>query len=138
MNLIAPCGMNCGICLAFLRVKNKCPGCANMGKKPGYCRKCGIRLCKKKSGFCFECKTFPCARLKHLDMRYRARYGMSLLENLGKIKIAGIRSFTKSEKLRWKCPKCKGVLCVHRYACLSCGWKRPGQGKIYIQKISRK
>jgi hypothetical protein len=25
--LIAPCGMNCRICAAFLRVKNKCLGC---------------------------------------------------------------------------------------------------------------
>ena len=26
-SLIAPCGMNCGICRAYLREKNKCPGC---------------------------------------------------------------------------------------------------------------
>ena len=25
--LIAPCGMNCGICYGYLREKNKCPGC---------------------------------------------------------------------------------------------------------------
>jgi hypothetical protein len=25
--LIAPCGMNCGVCMAYLREKNKCPGC---------------------------------------------------------------------------------------------------------------
>ena len=23
----APCGMNCGICMAYLRKKNKCNGC---------------------------------------------------------------------------------------------------------------
>ncbi len=27
VSLIAPCGMNCGICLAYLRTKNVCPGC---------------------------------------------------------------------------------------------------------------
>lgn len=26
-HLIAPCGMNCGTCIAYLRDKNKCPGC---------------------------------------------------------------------------------------------------------------
>ena len=26
-SLIAPCGMNCGICMAYLREKKKCPGC---------------------------------------------------------------------------------------------------------------
>ena len=25
--LIAPCGMNCAVCLGYLREKNKCPGC---------------------------------------------------------------------------------------------------------------
>lgn len=25
--LIAPCGMNCQLCYAFQREKNKCPGC---------------------------------------------------------------------------------------------------------------
>jgi hypothetical protein len=25
--LVAPCGMNCGICIAYLREKNKCPSC---------------------------------------------------------------------------------------------------------------
>ncbi len=25
--LIAPCGMNCGTCLGYLREKNKCVGC---------------------------------------------------------------------------------------------------------------
>jgi hypothetical protein len=27
LHLVAPCGMNCGICRAYLREKNKCPGC---------------------------------------------------------------------------------------------------------------
>lgn len=27
ISLIAPCGMNCSICMAYLREKNKCPGC---------------------------------------------------------------------------------------------------------------
>ncbi len=26
-SIIAPCGMNCSICMAYLRGKNKCPGC---------------------------------------------------------------------------------------------------------------
>lgn len=25
--LIAPCGINCGVCNAYLRVRNKCQGC---------------------------------------------------------------------------------------------------------------
>lgn len=31
-SLIAPCGMNCGTCIAYLRDKNKCPGCPEAGQ----------------------------------------------------------------------------------------------------------
>jgi len=30
--LIAPCGMNCGACIAFMRDKNNCPGCRVFSK----------------------------------------------------------------------------------------------------------
>lgn len=32
-NLIAPCGMNCGVCIAYLREKNRCQGCWKAEKK---------------------------------------------------------------------------------------------------------
>jgi uncharacterized radical SAM superfamily Fe-S cluster-containing enzyme len=41
ISLIAPCGMNCSICSAYLREKNKCPGCRLMNIE--YCKKCIIR-----------------------------------------------------------------------------------------------
>jgi hypothetical protein len=121
-NLIAPCGMNCSICLAYLRDKNRCTGCLNSYEgKPISCRRCRIKLCRKKSRFCFECKIYPCARLKHLDKRYRTKYSMSMIENLENIKKSGVRAFIKSEKARWACKKCGGVICVHRKVCFACG-----------------
>ncbi len=44
-----------------------------------------------------------------------------MLENLENIEKNGIRSFVKNEKTRWKCPKCKELLCVHKDSCLNCG-----------------
>ena len=126
--LIAPCGMNCGICLGFLREKNTCPGCRNMKNDLNYCRKCIIRNCerlkKTKSKFCFECEVYPCRRLKQLDKRYRTKYGMSMLENLDNIKKGGIRKFVKNENKRWACSKCGGTICVHRGYCFNCKAKR--------------
>jgi hypothetical protein len=128
--LIAPCGMNCGICIGYLRDKNKCPGCRAMSEaKPDYCRKCIIRNCeilkKNKMKFCSDkCEKYPCSRLKNLDKRYRSKYGMSMIENLEKIKKLGIRQFVKNERIRWKCNKCRNVLCVHRDSCIFCGEKR--------------
>jgi hypothetical protein len=115
--LIAPCGMNCRICSAYLRDKNRCPGCRLLEKsKKRYMRKCIIRNCSqiKEEGmkFCSDkCKKFPCQRLRSLDKRYRTRYGMSMIENLELIKKKGTRAFLKKEKKRWVVPK--GIICVH-------------------------
>jgi hypothetical protein len=129
VKMIAPCGMNCEICLGSFREKNPCPGCRSMDNKPGYCRKCIIRNClilkKKKMKFCSDkCDKYPCKRLKGLDKRYKIKYGMSMIENLENIKKSGIKKFAENEDKRWKCPKCGKTLCVHRPQCLNCGAKR--------------
>lgn len=131
---IAPCGMNCAICIGMMREKNKCPGCNFMGPgKPGYCRKCVIRNCpvikkSKAAGFCFVCDNFPCKRLRNLDKRYRSKYNMSMIENLLYIKKEGVRKLLKREEKKWKCRKCGATLSCHRQACLKCGgveaWRR--------------
>ncbi len=123
--LIAPCGMNCGICLAYLRSKNRCGGCRNENEhKSVHCDKCVIKNCgffkTTNSIFCYDCDHFPCARLKQLDKRYQLKYHMSMIENLQMIKQSGQESFVQTESIRWKCMKCGGVLCVHRAYCLKC------------------
>ena len=124
--LIAPCGMNCGLCMAYGRDKNACPGCRadDSGKSQTVvtCRiKNCVKLAKRKARYCIGCDTLPCDRLKHLDKRYRTKYGMSMIENLTRIRELGIRQFIRNEKERWTCPACGELLCVHRPQCLSCG-----------------
>lgn len=127
--LIAPCGMNCGVCMAYLREKRKCPGCRGSNEnKSVSCANCRIKNCddlkKDNKKFCFPCKKFPCSRLKQLDKRYRTRYDMSMLENLENIKTLGVRAFVKNERERWACSQCGGVICVHRGYCFDCGEQR--------------
>ncbi len=122
---IAPCGMNCGICLAFLRDKNRCEGCRIDSKhKPQSCQKCIIVNCellkKTNSKFCYECEIYPCNRLKQLDKRYRTKYRMSMLENLAYIRDNGLSAFLQLETDRRVCPHCGTVLCIHRQFCLNC------------------
>jgi hypothetical protein len=130
--LIAACGMNCGICLGYLREKNRCPGCRGRDEsKPKYCVGCVIAHCPilKESNWTFcsdRCPRYPCRRLRDLDKRYRTRYGMSMLENLENIRKRGVRRFVQDEKARWTCPSCGTILCVHRKICLGCGAPRPG------------
>ncbi len=128
-SLIAACGMNCGICMAYLRDKNKCQGCRSFDKRePVSIVRCKIKNCaviqKGEVTFCFECDSFPCKNVKHMDKRYRTKYGMSTIENLENIKRLGIRKFLANEKDRWACPECGGTICVHKQTCYRCGYTR--------------
>jgi hypothetical protein len=129
VSLIALCGMNCGICMAYLRDKNRCPGCRQFNaKEPVSIARCKIKNCeviqKGKIKFCFGCDNFPCKNLKHLDKRYRTKYHMSMIDNLETIKNFGIRKFLKNENVRWTCSRCGGTICVHRGYCCECGRKK--------------
>ena len=129
ISLVAHCGMNCGICIAYLREKNKCPGCRGAdANKPITRVRCKIKNCtifrKGRATFCFECRNFPCDNLKHLDTRYRTNYDMSMIENLEHIKNFGMRKFLKNEAVRWTCSQCEGTICVHKGYCIDCGKKK--------------
>ena len=128
-NMIAPCGMNCELCIGHKREKNKCPGCREIDAyKSSYGRECYIRSCQilKNNNWQYctvKCEKYPCTRLKNIDKRYRTKYGMSMIENLGNIEKFGIEKFVESEQIRWKCRECGEIICVHRTSCLKCGTK---------------
>lgn len=120
--LIAPCGMNCQLCRAYLREKNRCPGCRFMGKRntsqgfKKYIRKCIIRNCNiiKKNNWkhCSpKCKNFPCQRLKSLDKRYITKYDFSMINNLKFIEEKGIKKFLEKQKKKYT--KGNKVFCIH-------------------------
>lgn len=123
--LVAPCGLYCGACYAYLRDKNKCFGCrVDFETKPAYCLKCKIANCeilaKSSSGFCYLCEKFPCQRLKQLDKRYRIKYNTSLIQNLIFIKENGIDKFLENEKIIRTCRDCGSIISIHWKTCKSC------------------
>jgi hypothetical protein len=131
MTLIAPCGMNCAVCSAFLAqkydlkkqgiMKSYCAGCRPRGKNCAFMRKSCERLGNGLVQYCFECTEYPCRRLKHLDKRYRTNYHMSMIENLDSIKEQGIEQFLKREEEKWRCPECGGTISCHGGLCFKCG-----------------
>lgn len=130
-HLIAICGMNCHLCLAYKRKKNGCLGCkAEIGARIEYCEKCKIRNCDQaiqgNYSYCFECDSFPCTKIKYIDKRYRTKYGMSMIANLESIRDSGIQAFLLSEEIKYTCPHCGNIVCVHRPQCLHCHttWRR--------------
>ena len=134
--LIAPCGMNCGICKGYLAYTHQVPRARG---KISYCAGCQPRAkncyikrnCKKLTHhevkYCSECETMPCEKLSHLDKRYREHYGMSMVENLRILKSKEVDEFLKDQAERFRCPNCGYVICVHDAKCYSCGYvrKRP-------------
>jgi hypothetical protein len=129
--LIAPCGMNCGVCSGYLALKhdlrNKgirmpyCTGCRPRDKRCSFLKKRCTLLLNSKVKYCYECNDFPCRELSHIDKRYMTYFRMSMVENLESIKKNGIRQFLEKEEARWKCPECGGVICCHNGICFSCG-----------------
>jgi len=125
-SLIAPCGMNCRLCRAYMREKEAYPGCrGDDAGKPKTRVTCRIKTCDKitkgEVRYCFSCESFPCGNLNHLDKRYRTNYGMSMIENLRNIRKSGVRHFIETEKQRWTCSECGQIICVHQPQCLRCG-----------------
>lgn len=128
--LIAPCGMNCGICSGYLALKNDvkskgirmayCTGCRPRDKMCAFLKKRCNRLLEGQVQYCYECDDFPCANLLKLDKRYRALYRMSMIENLEYIKENGVEQFLKREEEKWKCPQCGEIICCHNGICFSC------------------
>ena len=128
--LIAPCGMNCAICsnyLAFVNNLNKsqCAGCRTSNKKCTYLfEKCsGMNHSLEgnaKASFCFECEQYPCKDLKRMDRRYRENYGISVIENLGRIQNNGLTAFVAEQYHEHSCSTCGAMVSIHNKKCFAC------------------
>ena len=139
--LIAPCGMNCSLCIAYqaklydlnkqgFRRKN-CPGCLPRGENCTHMRNHCDLVGKGHVRFCFECGDFPCKRLKNLDKRYRTKYHLSMIENLNCIKEQGMETYLAKEKTRWRCPECGENICCHNGLCLNCDLEKLLRNRKY-------
>jgi catechol 2,3-dioxygenase-like lactoylglutathione lyase family enzyme len=127
-DLIAPCGMNCRICIGYFgytmsgkKRKMKCIGCKSREKSCAFLKKYCKKLTKKELEYCYECYDFPCSHLEKIDKGYRERYNMSMIENLEYIRDNGMDKFLKKQEGKYQCLECGGVLCVHNRKCYSCG-----------------
>ncbi len=136
--LIAPCGINCGVCKNYLAFTRRVP---TKRGKISHCKGCMIRAknCYIKSGcnklvkgqvkYCFECNDMPCKNIQHLDKRYRENYDMSLVENLKELKLHGIDDFLKTQGAKYECPVCGDVLSMHDGKCYLCFRKKLGSNR---------
>lgn len=124
--IVAPCGVNCSLCRAYIREHNACTGCRGDDcNKSNASLTCSIKNCSQlETGnhqFCFSCSKYPCSDLRHLDERYRTKYGVSVIANLERIKSVGIAAFVAEETSKWSCTECGTRLCMHKPKCVNCG-----------------
>ncbi len=138
---IAPCGINCKLCIAYQAYKydlkkkgfhkGYCPGCIARGKNCTHIGKWCELLAKGLVRFCYECKDFPCKRLKALDKRYLTKYRQSPIESLKLIQEKGLEIFSKQQLEKWSCPNCRSEICSQNGLCLNCNLKVLQQNKKY-------
>ncbi len=126
--LVAPCGMNCSVCSRYLKGQHGqepgCPGCQPRNRGCTYRTGLCDRLRIQATRFCYQCTDFPCGRLEKLDVRYRKRYHVSLIDNLQRIRQGGIQRFLCEERERWRCPACGGTMSIHMGRCIACGYSK--------------
>jgi len=121
--MLAPCGVNCAACSAYLDAKRPCPTCRTPDE--AHKRKSCIGCEKKKCAFdrdlqwCFECAEFPCTKLKSMNRRYTRDYGVDLIQN-GLDARKDMQKFMKTQRTRCTC-ECGGIIDQHRRQCSECG-----------------
>ena len=122
--------MNCNVCAAYLATTHDmrskgfhmmyCIGCRPRDKPCAFLKKRCARLRNGRVEYCFQCPTFPCKSLLAIDKRYRTQFRMSEVENLENIRDNGIDSFLRTERARWRCTRCSGVVSCHNGLCFDC------------------
>jgi hypothetical protein len=128
--LIAPCGLDCSTCSRYLACLNAlpkkqgsiphCSGCRPRNKQCAFLKGHCELLRKNKVKFCFQCRDYPCARLRHLDERYRRNFGTSPIANLEEIRFKGIETFMRNQQNRYGCAACGAKVSVHDKKCYGC------------------
>jgi hypothetical protein len=144
-NLIAPCGIDCRLCSAYLAWKNQskdkglnfpyCRGCRPQGKECAFIKKRCEKLYNEEIDYCWECELYPCGLIEHLDKRYRTHFRQSPIENLAFVKKHGLKKFLAAQRKKWACQKCRGMKCTHNGLCFVCDVEKiRGNKKLYRWK----
>lgn len=130
IELIAPCGMYCGICDKYLAYSHQiprkrgkishCKGCKPTNKNCSFFKKKCENGKIYKITYCFQCELFPCQIQVKGSQKYKNRYGYSFLESLNAISTNGADWFINETKGKYRCEKCGDTICVHNQKCYTC------------------
>ena len=109
-NLLAPCGLYCGICNDF--AAGECAGCGS-DCSCGSCvacwhhEHCAIYQCVAEKGYktCAECEDLPCTMLIEFACDPFWRSHLPVIENLRRMKKIGYETWLAEQKEYWSNPE---------------------------------
>jgi len=136
-NLMAPCGLYCGVCGVYIATRDgnekfktimgnlygtkpedtECLGCMQHDppkKLYAYCKSCKIRDCVKSKNYysCHQCEEWPCSRINNFGFVTGIRV-MKRTIPIWREKVAEYGD--EKGSIEWARGECK------RYQCYSCG-----------------
>jgi hypothetical protein len=145
-NLLAPCGLYCGVCGVYYATRDKnnkfletllnfyqdkmpglenvsiddlkCEGCLS-DQTSLFCRTCSIKDCTHKKGYagCHECNEFPCKHIENFPMPVGKKV---ILRTIPYWRQEGIEKFVADEEARYVCPDCGNKIFRGAKRCNKC------------------
>ena len=145
-NLLAPCGLYCGVCGVYYATRDKneklmtallnfyqdkisglenssisdlqCKGCLS-DQRSVLCRTCSIRDCTQKKGYtgCHECDEFPCAQIEQLPIPVGKKVALRAVPYRRKW---GTEKWVADELARYVCPDCGNTIFRGAKRCNKC------------------
>ena len=130
--LLAPCGMYCGLCTSSLSKKyniprrrgiiSYCEGCRPRDKQCSFVKKKCDLLLNHNIEYCYKCNDFPCKVLEKIEYSYNTKfnYSYSFIRAQKEIKEHGPSFVIDRLKKEFGCKKCGEILCIHNGLCYNC------------------
>jgi predicted RNA-binding Zn-ribbon protein involved in translation (DUF1610 family) len=140
-DLLAPCGLYCGVCGILIAHKGNdqkfkerlstvygcspddisCKGCLS-DETFVYCRTCPVKSCTRDKGYegCHECNDLPCKLIEDFPIPVGKKV---ILRAIPAWRELGAESWVKEEEKRYHCPNCGYQLFRGAKRCRSC--KKP-------------
>jgi len=138
-NLLAPCGLYCGVCGIYYATKNNndklrkklakaywckkssinCNGCLS-DNRFFFCKTCKIRNCvmEKKISGCHECDDFPCKFIEQYPYNLAKEY--MLISTQVRRNLRNDELWIRWEEENWKCKNCGEITFRGAKRCPKC------------------
>jgi hypothetical protein len=141
--LLAPCGLYCGVCAVYIAHRDentkfkkaltkvyksfikgiediKCTGYLSDREVFPVCRRCSIKECvnEKNINDCFECDEFPCKYIENFPLQVGKKVIMRAIPQWREL---GTEKWVKMEEERYHCPECENTLFRGAKRCNQCG-----------------